>query len=362
MSASLEGIFSQEPIAGVFESIKPGFPTALPAGFYTVSKSEPAANGLFTYDKVEGTRKTARAVRYNAKSSVRNVSGVDTVPVKAMFSAEHLDFDLARLINIRQLGGNNVEAIAMSEINRRLGEARQLQQNLRNAAVHLSLMDGILYFDIDGNVLPTSASSTYSIDWSVPASNKDQMTDVAGSPIIGTTWATNSTDIAGDVNNIKTTALKRTGYPLKYAVYGSNILEYIQSNTNLANQINGDAIMAHGLNESGELPSPFLGLTWIRGDQFFWEDNDGTTRSNVGADQVLYYPEPDPSWYDFVETPYLFTEQEGLVDISAVSSRFGPSIQTKVTSDPVAASGIYRDAFLPVINVPSAIYLSDVTP
>ena len=74
-------------------------------------------------------------------------------------------------------------------------------------------------------------------------------------------------------------------------------------------------------------------------------------------------PEPDPSWYDLVETDYLFTDNEGLsVPISSVGSKFGPSIQTKVTSDPVAASGIYRDAFLPVINVPSAIYLSDVPP
>ena len=365
MAKDISALLRQDVIAGVFEGIKPGFPTALPSGFYQVSKREmAAADGMFTYDKVEGTRKVARTIRYNGKSAVRNVSGVDTIPVKALFSAEHLDFDVAKLINLRGLGNGNVqEGIAMQEINRRLAEARQLQQNLRNASVHLSLLDGILYRDVEGNLLPSSVGAVYTTDWAIPAGNKDQITDSAGSTIIDAKWSTAATDIIGHVNKIKSRALDQTGYPLKYAIYGPNILGNVMGNTAAVNLMQSSPVFNSGIIESGEFPNPFLGLTWIRGDQFFWSDNDGTIRRPVGADDVVFLPEPDPSWYDLVETSYLWTDKEGVaMNMNDITLKMGPSIQMKIESDPVTASAIYRDAFLPTINVPAAIFIADTNP
>lgn len=365
MAKDLDAILGSTALAGLVESIKPGLPVGLPAGFYTVSKETTDPSGAVQYDYVEGTKQLATLVRYNGKSAARNTSGIDTRIVKAMFSAEHLPINPTQLLNLRQPGSNTVEAIARREVDRRVAEARQLQQNLRNTAVHATLLDGILYFDSVGNLLPNSTGSQYNIDWSVPASNQNQLTDISGSGIITASWATAGTDIIGNINTIKTTAILRTGYELTTAVYGSAILGYLLGNTAASTLMQSNSMLTTDISNSGEIPNGFMGLNWVRGDRFFFRDSGATARLMVASDEVIYLPDPDPSWYDFVQTPYLYTQNEGLSEggqIGDIVTQIGPSMQAKVTSDPVAAEIIYRDAFLPVLNVPSAIYISDVVP
>jgi hypothetical protein len=363
MAKSIQDILGSKNVVGVFEGIKAGFPTDLPQGFYNVSRNVNGAH--FTYHKVEGTRKTARVVRYGGPSAARNHSGVDEVPVKALFSAEHWDVDPVTLINISALGNDSVQQIGISEIARRLAEEKQLQQNLRNTAVHMAVLDGTLYTDAVGNLLPTSSGAVLTIDYSIPATNKNQLQDVDGNTIITASWGTAGTDIPGQVRLIKTTALKRTGYNLTTAIYGSNVLGYLLGNTDMVNLMQSNVRLG-GIADTGELPSPLLGLNWIPGDVFFWEDNDGSTRSLVGADEVVFLPDPDPSWYDLVEGSYPYADSidvnAGEAAISGLRMQSGMSVQSKLMDNPVTAQMIHRDCFLPVINVPGAIYIADVTP
>jgi len=323
-------------------------------------------NGLFTYDKVEGTRQTARTVRYNGKSAVRNASGIDTIPVKAIYSAEHMDIDPQSIANLRNVGqgAETVQQIGRNEIARRVGEARQLQTNLRAAAVHLSILDGYLYFDGSGNLLADSTGAKVTIDWGIPAGNRNQLLDSAGSTIIDASWATAGTDILTHVRKVKDRAADLTGYELTTAVYGSNILGYLLGNTAVTNLMQSNAGFNSQIISNGEIPSPFLELNWVRGNKFFWADNDGTIRRPVGADEVVFLPDPEPSWFDLVNCSYFVATNEGMSDesLSGFGVATGPTMYGKIYDDPVAGELIYRDAFLPTINVPNAIFIADTTP
>ena len=365
MAKDLNAILGSTALAGLVESIKPGLPEDLPAGFYTASRDGIDPNGSIQYDYVEGTRQTARTVVYNGKSAARNTSGVDTRLMKAFFSAEHLPINPQHIANLREPGTNNVEQIARREVDRRVAEARQLQQNLRSSTVHATLFDGLVYFDALGNLLPDSTGAVVTADWSVPATNRDQMEDISGSAIISASWGTAGTDVIGNIETVKTTALLRTGYPLTTAVYGSNILGYLLGNTAANSLMQSNSMLTTSISNTGSIPNGFMELNWIKGDKFFFVDNDSSSQLMVGADEVIYLPDPVGGWYEMVNGMYFFTDTVDLVagaGLGNITTVVGPTMQTEMHSNPVGADIVYRDAFLPILNVPAAIYISDVTP
>lgn len=362
MAKSIQEILGGKNVQGVFEGIKAGFPTDLPASFYSVSRN--VTGKSFKYHKTEGTRQTAKVNHYNAKSEADNPSGVDEVPVDCLYSSFHWDVDPVDLINIANPGSSDIQEMSTGEVMRRLAEMKQKQMNLRNTAVHMALMGGTLYADASGNLLSSSANALkLSVDFDIPSTNKDQLEDVGGSTIISASWGTAGTDITGQIRKIIQTSLKRTGYQVRYAVYGSNVPGYILGNTDAQNLMQSNVNLTR-IAQTGTIPNPFCGLQWIPGDVFFWEDATGTTQSLVGDDEVIYLPEPNAQWYDLVQGSYPMADTIDVQgeNMSGLRMARGMTVQSKLTDDPVSAQMIHRDCFLPVIKVPAAVYISDVTP
>jgi hypothetical protein len=207
-----------------------------------------------------------------------------------------------------------------------------------------------------------------SIDFGVPAGNKDQLDWDGNGAIIGASWATAATDILGDVKTLKAASLKLTGYPLRYAFYGANILGYIVGNTNLSKLIQGNAAMAEAIRNS-ELPNPFLGLTWIPAEFAYFLDQNGATQSWCGADQVVFTPEISGEVYELLEGSYPVPTSVGEVradgsaalaaDVVEVNGMYSYAL---LTADPVSIKHVAGDTALPAWLVPNAMFSADVTP
>lgn len=365
MSKTLQSILGGRNLTGVIQGIRPGLPEGVFPPGLTTPTPRTVEGDYGTYRKVSGTRKTARTAMYGSKAKQRTLTGVSEVPVKLIHSVESIDIKMTTLMALESNEGEK-QRLGEQEVAREVAECRQLQDNLRKAAVFSAFGLGAIYADTEGNLLPSSSGAVTSIDYGIPAGNKNQLDVFGAGAIIGASWATAGTDILGDIQALHDAAIKLTGYPLAHAIYGQNILGYLTANTAVKELINRDDAMRRGA-IAGRVPNGLFELNWWPGYRAFYEDDNGTNQSFVGADNIIFLPEPDPTWWEWLNGTYPVPNSISLgSDLSAILGNFtvtpGMFAYASVQLNPPGAEMVYGDTFLPVIKVPNAVFVADVTP
>ena len=361
MSKPLQQILGGANMTGVIQSVKSGLPNLLPAGFTTPTRK--VVGNTARYRKVDGNRELARLVQYGAPAALVGRRGVTETAVSLLHSFESIQHDPLVLQNLTRLDSEELQALAVDEIDRQSMEFKRRFENLRLCAIYSALSDGKLWFDAGGNLLFTSAGAAVTVDYGVPAGNRDQL-----GGIIGASWGVAGTDLIGDVQAIKKAALQTTGYPLAHAFYGANVPGYLANNTAAKAYITGTPALATQSYTSGEIPAGFAGLKWHPVYAAFGVDGAGTVTEFFGADTVVFTPEPSPDWWELIEGSYLVPTSIGKISedpassAASLSMQFGMFSYAKVTDNPVTVEHFAGDTFLPVLKVPAAVYIADVTP
>ena len=366
MAKTLQQILGGKNLTGVIQGVRGGVPSdILPPAFMTTTRT--VEGDHCTYRKVEGTRKTARQVHYGSKARVASISGVSEVPIKLLHSFESIGHSPATLMNLTELGSESRQRIGQSEISRQTREFRQLFDNLRVAAIYSIFANGAIYFDGDGNLLPSSSGAVVTIDFAVPSGNQNQLDVLGDGAIITASWATAGTAIHKQIANLKKAARKLTGYPLRYAFYGENILDYLLGNTKLKEIINRNpATQAAAL--QNEIAPGFLGLTWVPIQDAFFVDQDDAKQDFFGGDTVVFTPEPSPEWWEVINGTYPVPTDIGEVaangenalgNVAEVAGLFSYAV---LSHNPVGIEQFAGDTFLPIPKVPGAMFIADVTP
>ena len=358
---TVQQIIGYEAMLGLVETIKTGVPEdIIPPGFMTPGQTVNGNQGK--YIRVEGNRQTARMVQYGSPSQKRNLKGLSEIGVTLIHSFENQTHDVNTLMKLQDYQNPTQQVMGRQEIDRQTVSFFQLFRNLRISAFFSMLTKGAIYFDGSGNLLPTSSGAVTTVDYAVPAVNKNQIDG-----IIGTTWATAATDILGDVRAIKKKARQTTGYPLRHAFYGADILGYLLTNTKIKELINRNAgyqVVA----AAGEIPQGLLGFEWHPIDDAFFVDNDASTQEWAGGDALILTPEPEASWFEWLQGTFPIPTNLGAVtdtgvqQTSNIATAMGFFSYCKLIDDPVTVQQFAGDTMLPVLKVPSAIYICDVVP
>lgn len=362
MAKTLQQILGAPNLIGVIQKTKTGIPDGLlPPGMLTVTRSIEGNTGSYT--KVTGTRNTARQAVYGSPSRRRELKGVLDQPVKLIHTNEHIFHQPSTLMNLLSPEGAR-QVLGRDEIARQTADFRQRFDNLRLACVHSALALGAIYFDGGGNLLPTSSGAVISIDFGVPAGNKDQLNALGGGNIISASWATDGTNIVGQLQNLRTAAQQLTGYTLRNAFYGDNVLEHLLSNTAIASLISGSAGMSEQA-AAGDVPRGLLGFQWFPLGEAMYEDNDGTMQTWWDGDAVVFTPAVENTWWGFLQgsipvpTDIGNVSADGSAAISDLMIAQGMFSYAHVMPDPATIKHIAGDTFLPVLKVPNAIFLAD---
>lgn len=359
MSKTLQQILGGKNLTGVIQGVKPGVPKDLfPPAFVTPTRT--VEGDHCTYRKVSGTRKTARLVQYGSPSVARNLSGVSELPVKLMHSKEHITHAPAVLMNLTNLGDENKQKLGQGEITRQTAEFKDLFTNLRYSVVYSILRYGAVYFDGNGNLLPSSTGAVTTIDFGMSANNKNQLNG-----IISASWATAGTSIHAQIAALKKAARKATGYPITHCFYGSNILDDFLTNTKLKELINRTSVLQSGF-AAGEIPNGFLGLQWHPMSEAFFNDNSGTDQDWFSSDICVFTPDPSPEWWEVIEGTYPIPTDIGKISadgagaLGQVTEAAGMFSYAQLLTDPVTIKQIAGDTFIICLKVPNAIYIADV--
>lgn len=366
--ATLQELIGSATLTGIVRGIRGGVPqTGLDPAFFTTRVRVEGDTALF--HRHNATRRTSRRVGYGASPHARALIGLDQVPTKLIHSFESVDHQLATYMNLMSFDNTSRQQLGVQEVARQAEEFRRLFDNLRVSAVCSALSLGAIYFDGDGHLLPSSSGAVVTIDMQIPAANKTQLNMLGAGSIISASWATAGTDILGQIANLRAAYIKLTGYELNQIIYGANIRNYILSNTGCASLLQTHGQLAQAI-AMQELPPGFAGVPkWTPGEALHYVDSGGTLRSWIGGDQIILLPEITSEVYELQEGTYPVPQsvgrlyasaEEALADVRPVQGMFSYAVAQAI---PVPSLQQYAgDTFLPVIKVPNAFAIGDVTP
>jgi hypothetical protein len=344
--------------------VESGIPDPTPPELAQVT--EPVLGDRTTWVTFYGQRRTARRAEYGAPSRPRAQQQIGDQSVALLHFPEHIKIEQELLLRLRNPNDLLAQAKAQEVIGRAGADFRTLFDNTRVLAKIMMLSKGVTYFDGQGNILPTSSGATFTLDYSVPANNKNQLNG-----LIATTWANPSTSTPWqDIEKVRILMRQTTGHELEHACYGKNIANYLYTNTNAQKfwQFNTQLYNQFQANP-GAIPNGTFGIKyWHRMGDSFYDDSTGTTQGSIfGADQVTFLPTITRNVYTLFEgsilaptagTPVVATTLDAILAATETITGFGGYAVPEV--DPVGAKIVYFDTMLPWWKQPLDLYLATV--
>lgn len=359
--ASLLDILSWRNISQSIQKVETGIPDRLPSAFTTIK--EDVLGDRTTYVKFYGQRQTPRRAEYGAPSRVRTLRPLDEQTVTLLHFPEHIKIRQELMLRLRNPNDLLAQQMAQQEIARHGRDFRTLFDNGRIGAITSMLANGKIWYDVDGNLLPSSSGTALTVDYNVGANNRNQLNG-----IIGTGWTDTSAPIIQQLENIRIQMRRNTGRVLKHAFYGKNIANYIFTNvTTKAYWVFNSQILSQFQANPGVVPNGFAGLEWHPFDDTFFEDQNESIQGFFGDDQITFTPEIDRNVYTMFEGSIAVPKSFGISDsLTAALEHFdivyGLGGYAVPEIDPVGIKEVYFDTMLPMWKNPLDMFIADVTP
>lgn len=362
MAKTLKQLLGYAYLTDVVQAIKTGIPKFYPDEF-DASPDRVFADAV-RHVRISGTRKVAKQSIYGAPARRVVLSGLGEQDIKLVHLNEEISLPIQEFMALRQYENYNVQQLGIQEITRQAQQFRARFDNHRIAHTTSVLANGKVWYDSDGDLLPSSSGAALTIDFGINANNLNQLNG-----IIGASWATASTGIITDILQVKDVALQTTGYSLEngWALYGLNIPSYLASNTEAKEFMARNPGYNQRFIDSGEIPNGFMGFNWKRMSGSFYNDDDDTKQTFWGADQVTFTPPVDKSWWTTIEGSYPLPTSYGVMSslegaAESFDFRYGIASYAYPVWTPPTANLVFVDTYLAWLKVQDAIFIADTTP
>lgn len=336
------------------QNVKRGLLNVLPEGFLNITRR--VVGNSVKWNSIEGSRELARLAQYGAPAQLVGKKGITQAQATLAHVFEQMTHDPLVLQNMQRADAAELQDLAVDEIDRQTADFMERCNSLRVAMAYSLLANGKLWFDAAGQLLFSAVGAAQTVDFGVPAANRNQL---AG--IVDAGWDNTATDIIGQVAAIRKAALRTSGYPLLHAFYGENIAGYIAGNEAVRDFLGASPALAREIHATGEIPDGFLGLKWHPAYNASAPDATGTMTDFFSPDAVVFAPEPSPDWYEFVEGSYMVPRR---IDVSGdaiaaagnLATVFGRFSYAIPTHNPVSIQHFAGDTAMPLLKVPGAIF------
>lgn len=365
MSKALESIIGHAPLTESLRATSSGVPNPFPPELFTVSPRNRVLGDRAKYIRITGERRTAKRVVYGAPGKRRALRDVGEQGVRCFHNSESFALDMTILQKL-QAFEQYTQDEGMDFLAYQIQEAAKRQQNTRVITTGSILRHGAVYWDSEGNLLPTSsgADASYTIDFGVPASHKDQINGIVTAP-----WSLVNTDIPGHIRAIKNYARQETGLELTAALYGKNISKYIMQNNLCQAFMSRNDSRNEKFLATGEISSGLFDIAdWRPVYSSFYEKDDGTIAEVWDDDLIVFLPEisqPDKmNWWAMYEGSYpvprsLDVQRDPMSAIRNFEIVYGQGSYATITVTPPGVDVHDFDTFLPAIRNEKATFHVD---
>lgn len=360
---TIQEMLSFTPLTEAVKLVASGIPKLLPAAFYNTR--ETILGNKARHFMMKGTRKAARVVPYGAPPRQVVQLPLETEDLQLIHTIEELNGSTQQLLGVAQsFERYEAQVSYRDELNRQAQEFGIRFSNLETAAIMSMVANGKIWFDADGNILPTSSGAGLTVDYAVPANNTGSINGLVTAP-----WSTTSTDIVTQLLNLHALALQTTGYPLKYAFFGKNVAGYLAKNTTFQQYLARNPGYNQQYLNTGSIAQGTLDLTWVPVQAAFFEDDSGNVQTQFPDDQVTFTPEINSQTYALYEGSYRVPKtiqpmvNGDLMDaLTSTELVYGMFRFAQVALMPIAVKQTTGHTFLPKMKQPSAWFYMDTTP
>ena len=347
------------------EAIKRGLPWTLPDELMEPDAEKPVGMEV-QYDSITGNRQLAQLVSHLDPSRRQQVPGVTRKFATALGSKEHFFIDSERLLALK----SNLPVIAQRArryIVNDMANFRSRQDNLKLSLVTSVFANQLkIFYDVNGNVLPTSSGAYNTVDFLMPAGNILTKTSTIGnSSVVVGDWSASTTDIPNTMRTLRQQNLQANNYSLGTVLYGKSIPSYFAANTEMQTFMSRQPKLNEEFMETNEVPAGLLDYEWKPVADAYFVDAGGTVRQWFPDNKIVVFPAVSPDWYGYVEAGTLVPRTFGqigqdpdqMIDQCFVAN--GNFSYCLFNSDPVSVKVITGWFGLPIPKVPGVVY--DIT-
>lgn len=329
---------------------------------------------MIDYPLREGSYDVFNRARVLATGSVPGTPNTNIKPQKSgrvrftiPRAAEQIPLTDEDLVNRRQIGQAVTVVDSMGE-NYIMRQKRYMAERVANMIEFqtASLMRGTYTFDQYGDELRQGFSGgEESIDFQIPAGNKNQLDMLGAGAIIGASWATASTDIPGDCYQVNDAMNALTGLGIEHAITNSVTFQYLLNNDKIKAQAGTSNTPYQSYERSG--PGRFAcvlrAIPWLQWHVIdysldIWNGTTEATTKLVADDQVTFIPQPNAAWCQYLNGGEVITEGPN----GAKAFRSGFYAYGYASWNPSGWNLCNLHNGIPALYVPAAIANADVTP
>ena len=329
---------------------------------------------MIDYDLRDGSYDTFNRTQDLASGRVPGTANFNIPPQKAgrvrftvPRSAERIPLTDEELVNRRQIG-QAVTIIDQMGENYIMRQKRYMAERIANMIEFqtAALLRGSYTFDQQGDELRQGFSGgSETIDYQIPAGNKNQLDMLGAGSIITQSFATPSTDIPQALLAINDALNALSGLGIEHAVCNSTTFQYFLNN----DKIKGQAGTANTPYETyvrrgpGEFSVRLKAIPWLEFHIIdyklnIWNGSAYVRTSLVQTDQLTLFPTPSPNWVQYCNGGEVITE--GPQGVRAF--RHGAYFYGYASWDPSGWNLCSVHNGFPMLYIPAAIINADVTP
>lgn len=365
MAKDLRDIVGHLPLTEALRSVMSGVPNPFPSELFTVKSANRILGDRAKYIRISGERRTSKKALYGSPAVKRTLKDIADQTVRCMHTFESFGIDPVILQSLRSFEQYEQDK-GMDWLSYQIDEAARRHVNTRVISTASVLRYGAIYWDSAGQLLPTSSGANETFDFNVPATHKDQCNGN-----ISASWALHTTDIMGDIRNLKQYAVQETGLEFDTALYGVNLPKYISQNDYAMSYLSRNAGMNEKILSTGEIPEGFGGVkNWIPVYTSFFESDDSGTVSEIWDDDlmVLLPPikQPDKmTWWAMFEGSFpvprsIEVSRDPMGALGNFETVYGAFSYGAVTINPPGMEIYHGDTWLPGLRNEKAIFMADV--
>lgn len=320
----------------------------------------------FSFDVFNATRTVATA-RNPGQASAR-IPPQPTGNTQGSFprAAETISLRDEDLLNQRRIGGPLDQLDDEGEVFITRQEA-YLAQRFANLIEFqtAALFRGSYSFTSVGDELRHGFSGgEVTVDYKVPAGNRDQLDMLGEGNILDADWDSDSTDIPAHLYAINRAFVRLTGMGLAHVVINSKVWQMLLKNEAIREaggtaQVVFDTLRRTG---AGEFTAVLRAIPWVTFHIVdygleVWTGSAATFTRLIEDDHAAFFPEPSARWVQYIEGSEIVTEGPGGVR----AERFGFYPFAYAVHDPSGWELCAVMNGLPALYTPSAIAYGLVT-
>lgn len=342
------------------DAIKRGVPRTLPSALFKPSPTKPRTDKV-EWIEYKGNRQGARVVARSSPSRARELPGATRRYATALNFKETMTIDPEMqdaLKSDNPLVNRNAQVKFIND----MANFREFFETSRTNAVASLFVNGAIFVDANGQLLPNSTGAVETIGPGIATAQQLTKDGAGGTYSLGD-FSVSTTNIGGALRGYRDTLRKANNYLADTVIYGTNMPDYLAKNTTLKEYFARYPEVRASLVANNEIPNGTLGFNWIPVHEMYMAAPGAT----FGADDVLtswfdpnfigIMPAIESSWYELFEggnpvpkgiaSPQSsMDDMLGLIDIVNGLYSFA-----EMTTNPIALNVHMGDSFLPTMKV-----------